>query len=183
MCPDEVPSAAAIGGGAHVAPIGAALLDDPLAFLAAEHARQTVLLGHLERVARDPQSRAARDLAAALLHWLTHELPIHVADEVRSLYPRLAGFDADGTIERLRAEHRRDQDMATRLVAGLRRAAEGRLPDPGFAAEAQEFAAGHRAHLALEERTLAPLAHRCHAPEELASLAAEMGERRGRDGR
>jgi hypothetical protein len=65
--PDGAPPSAS---GAHVAPIQAALLEDPLDFLAAKHARQTVLLGHLERVARDPQARAAKELAGALLRWL-----------------------------------------------------------------------------------------------------------------
>lgn len=175
MPPDDAPPPAS---GAHVAPIQAALLDDPIAFLSAEHARQTVLLGHLERVARDPQARAARGLAAALVRWLKEEMPLHLADEERSLYPRLAAHDDRGVLERLREEHRRDQRLIADLVSGLRRAAEGRAPEPGFAEIARGFAAGHRRHLALEESTLAPLARRCLSPEAMAALAAEMAARR-----
>jgi hemerythrin-like domain-containing protein len=164
--------------GAHVAPIQAALLDDPVAFLAAEHARQTVLLGHLERVVRDPQARAAKELAAALLRWLTHELPVHIADEERSLYPRLAAFDTTGVLDRLQDDHRRDQRLVSEVAAGLRRAAEGRVPGPRFAAAALEFAANHRAHLALEESAVTPLARHRLAPDAVASLAAEMAARR-----
>ncbi|MBW8268865.1 hemerythrin domain-containing protein [Caldovatus aquaticus] len=167
--------------GAHVAPIQPALLDDPIAFLSAEHARQTVLLGHLERVARDPQGRAARDLAAVLLVWLTEEMPLHVADEERSLYPRLAAHDEQGVLERLREEHRRDHRLIADLVSGLRRIAEGHAPMAGFPEIAREFAAGHRRHLAIEESVLAPLARRCLGPEAMAALGAEMAARR--DGR
>ena len=70
-----------VAAPALVAPLQRALLEDPLAFLSAEHARQTVLLGHLERVARAPLARAARVLAAMLLGWLTVELPTIDASE------------------------------------------------------------------------------------------------------
>jgi hypothetical protein len=173
--PDGAPPSAS---GAHVAPIQAALLEDPLDFLAAEHARQTVLLGHLERVARDPQARAAKELAGALLRWLTHELPVHVADEERSLYPRLAAFDTTGVLDRLQDDHRRDQRLVADVAAGLRRAAKSRAPGPGFTAAALEFAANHRAHPALEESAVTPLARHCLAPDAIASLAAEMAARR-----
>ncbi|MBX6372760.1 MAG: hemerythrin domain-containing protein [Acetobacteraceae bacterium] len=167
-------------GTAHVAPIQAALLDDPLAFLSAEHARQAVLLAHLERVAREPQARAARSLAVALLRWLTCELPLHIADEERSLYPRLAAFDETGLLEALRAEHRHDRRLIADIAAGLRRVAGGRAPEPGFAEAAREFAAGHRRHLIREETALTPLARRCLAPNSMATLAAEMSARRRR---
>ncbi len=178
--PPIAPSGAGTGGGADVAPLQAALLDDPLDFLSAEHARQTVLLGHLERVARDPQGRTARELAAALLRWVTEELPLHVADEERSLYPRLARFDTEGMLARLCEDHRRDHALAALVGAGLRRLSAGRAPGPGFAGEALKFVANHRAHLALEEARLAPLARRGLMPEEVAALAAEMSARRRR---
>jgi hemerythrin-like domain-containing protein len=166
--------------GAHVTPIQAALLDDPLAFLSAEHARQTALLAHLERVVREPQARAARGLAAVLLRWLTRELPLHIADEERSLYPRLAAFDEEGVLEQLREEHRRDRRLIADIAAGLRRVAGGGMPEPGFVEAAREFIAGHRRHLAHEETVLAPLARRWLGPEAMAKLAAEMIARRRR---
>jgi hypothetical protein len=75
---------------------------------------------------------------------------VHVADEERSLYPRLAAFDTTGVLDRLQDGHRRDQRLVADVAAGLRRAAKGRAPGPGFTAAALEFAANHRAHLALE---------------------------------
>ncbi|MDO9710803.1 hemerythrin domain-containing protein [Paracraurococcus lichenis] len=163
---------------ARVAPLQALLLDDPVGFLSAEHARQTVLLGHLERVARAPLGRAARGLAAMLLDWLAAELPLHIEDEERSLHPRLAAHDTTGLLPGLQAQHREDRRDIRAVQDGLRRAADGEAPDPGFAAAALAFAAGHRRHLALEESAVMPLARRVLTPEALAALADEMARRR-----
>lgn len=165
-------------GGAFVAPLQRALLGEPLAFLAAEHARQTVLLAHLERIAQDPNARAARGVAGPLLTWLTEELPLHLADEEQSLYPRLRPHDTAGVLGRLTADHRRDRLMVGKVIEGLRRLAAGRPVQEGFAVAALGFAALHRRHLELEETGLAPLARRCLTAEALAALAAEMAERR-----
>lgn len=165
---------------AHVAPLQAALLDDPLAFLSAEHARQTVLLAHLERVTRAPLAQAARGLAAMLLGWLTRELPIHIADEERSLYPRLAGHDSDGVLTQLQAQHREDRRAVRTMLGGLRQVASGLAPDIDFAPAALGFVAGHGRHLALEEAVVTPFARRVLLPEALAALAREMVERRAR---
>lgn len=170
---------AAIDEGAHVAPLQAALLEDPIAFLWAEHARQRVLLGHLERIARAPEARGARQLASALLHWLTRELPTHIADEELSLYPRLRAHDAQGVLAKLSREHVRDRAPARRLAGGLARIVAGEAPGAEFAAEALRFAAQHRAHLTTEEREVTPLARRALDPAATAALAAEMAERRG----
>lgn len=170
--------AATHDAGVHVAPLQAALLEDPLAFLWAEHARQRVLLGHLERIARAPEARGARQLASALLHWLTRELPTHIADEELSLYPRLRAHDSSGILARLSREHARDRAPARRLVGDLARVAAGERPGAGFVEEALRFAAHHRAHLATEEREVTPLARRALDPSATAALAAEMAERR-----
>ncbi|TCZ57324.1 hemerythrin domain-containing protein [Roseicella aquatilis] len=163
---------------ARVAPLQAALLDDPVAFLSAEHARQTVLLAHLERVARAPLARAARGLAAMLLRWLTTELPVHIEDEERSLYPLLAAHDASGVLRTLQAQHRENQRAIRAVMAGLHRTAAGDAPEPAFAAAALAFATGHRRHLALEEAVVTPLARRVLTPHALAALADEMARRR-----
>ncbi len=166
-------------GFAHVAPLQPALLKDPLAFLSAEHGRQTVLLRHLERLARAPLSRAARVLALALVGWLTVELPLHIADEELSLHPRLRGFDSEGLLPRLRVHHQQEQQVMPLLLAGLLRAAEGQPPPAGFLDAALAFVASHHRHLALEEATVLPLARASLGPEALADVAHEMAARRG----
>jgi len=166
-------------GRAEVSPLRAALLQDPIAFLSAEHARQTVLLAHLERVVRAPRARGARELARALLDWLSFDLPLHIADEECSLYPRLRGRDAEGVLDRLSAEHHRDREMVHTIIQGLRSVAAGTALSPGFAEMARAFVEAHRAHLALEEAVIAPLARRALSHASQAALAEDMARRRG----
>lgn len=78
----------AAGGSSFVVPLQPALLREPLDCLAAEHARQAMLLAHLERLGRQPQERAARGIAVSLLRWHTEELPVHFAGEEQSLHLR-----------------------------------------------------------------------------------------------
>ncbi len=163
---------------AHIAPLQPELLADPLAFLSAEHARQTVLLRHLERVAKAPLSRATRVLALALLGWLTVELPLHIADEEMSLHPRLSAVDTDGLLPSLRQHHQREQQLMPAVLAGLLRAAERQAPAAAFADAALAFVASHQRHLALEEALIMPLAQRSLGRETLAVVASEMAFRR-----
>lgn len=162
-----------------VSPLGATLLEDPVAFLSAEHARQRALLGHLDRLARAPAARGARQMAEALLRWLTRELPVHIADEEGSLYPRLRPHDGSGAIARLSVEHRRDASLAAAVAAGLRRlVAEGEA-DAAFRETAAAFTRLHRQHLAFEEAVITPLARAVLTDGARAALAAEMAMRRG----
>lgn len=164
-----------------LAPSHAALLRDPLGFLAAEHRRQRAVLGHLERLARAPRARTARAMAAALLRWLAEELPLHIADEEQSLHPRLRRHEP-AVVERLAAGQRRDAHLAAGMATELRALAAGR--DPGIAPlrDAADFARLHRHRLALEEETVIPLSRRLLTNEETAALAAEMAQRRGLEG-
>lgn len=158
--------------------VNEALLSDPLAFLLAEHARQKVLLSHLDRLARNHPGRGRTAMARALAAWFACELPVHLADEELSLYPRLRAHDSSGILARLSREHARDRAPARRLVGDLARVAAGERPGAGFVEEALRFAAHHRAHLATEEREVTPLARRALDPSATAALAAEMAERR-----
>ena len=161
-----------------VSPLHPSLLADPVAFLSAEHGRQTVLLAHLERVARDRLSRGARSLAQALIVWLTQELPVHICDEERSLYPRLRALDTGGLLERLQTDHLQERRTIAAVVEGLRAVAEGRVPAAGFADAACAFVEGHRRHLKIEEESVMPLARRVLTAASRAMLAEEMAHRR-----
>lgn len=158
--------------------LGHELLSDPLAFLSAEHARQSVLLGHLERLARRPDQPGGRALAAALAEWLAEDLPRHLADEEASLHSRLLPHDAEGVLRRLGAEHEQERDQAKALLPGLDAIAAHLPPPPGFAGLALRFVAEFRAHLSLEEAEVQPLARRVLGAEALAAIAAEMAARR-----
>lgn len=161
-----------------VAPLRAALLKDPVAFLSAEHGRQMALLGHLERLARAPRGKAARVMAQALLRWLREELPVHIADEEQSLYPRLRRHDA-GLVDRLSDEHRRDLRLAEATMEALRALAAGEEVPAASLADAVAFARLHRQHLELEEATVMKLSRHLLTDEESADLAGEMVRRRG----
>ncbi|MBR0672757.1 hemerythrin domain-containing protein [Neoroseomonas soli] len=164
--------------GAEFGVLGPELLTDPLAFLSAEHLRQGALLAHLERLARHPQARGARALAAALMEWLAVELPRHMADEERSLHARLEPYDTEGLLLRLREDHVDEREAAKALIADLRAIAAHHSPGPGFAALARRFASGFRAHLATEEAEVTPLARRVLSAEILTQIAAELAARR-----
>jgi hemerythrin-like domain-containing protein len=169
-------AAAATGFG--VAPIGRALLDDPVAFLSAEHARQLALLAHLERLLRAPGARGARVMAQALLGWLQRELPMHVADEELSLYPRLRQHDPAGLLARLSADHRREAPLAAETTRLLRAVARGEVPPRGSPGAAAEFAQMLRRHLEFEEAEVMPLARAALSAETRRRLATEMAARR-----
>jgi hemerythrin-like domain-containing protein len=162
-----------------VAPLTHALLADPIAFLAAEHTRQMALIGHLERLAKAPAARGARVMAGVLLRWLTEELPVHIADEERSLYPRLSPHDASGTVARLSAGHRRDAGLVATCLPGLRALYAGERAQEGFQTSAAELARLHRQQLELEDRIVMPLARAVIAGKALRALATEMAARRG----
>ncbi len=162
--------------GAVFGDLGAELLADPLAFLSAEHVRQGVLLGHLERLARHPQARGARALASALAASLVQDLPRHVAQEERSLHARLATHDPTGLLPRLRHEHAAVRAAVMPVLEGLQAIAAHRVPGADFPGLAQRFVAAYRAHLAIEEAEVLPLARRVLTPEALDAIAAELAK-------
>lgn len=167
--------------GFGVAALSADLLDDPLAFLSAEHVRQTVLLSHLERLARRPAGPAAAAMAQGLFLWLKDELPLHFADEEASLYPRLAPHDPAGTLAALAADHQRDTQLAGAVLETLRRIAAGEALAPDALAAVLGFVRLHREHLAVEEAKIMPLARAVLTPAAKLALAGEMTVRRGLD--
>jgi hemerythrin-like domain-containing protein len=151
------------------------LLADPLAFLAAEHARQRALLGHLERLAGNRTgSRVA--IARALAAWLACELPLHLRDEEESLYPRIGA--ACAALPVLSEENRMTTALRAELRADLAQIAAGHRPSGRFAAAAADFVAGYRRHLALEEREVMPAAGRALSSRDREVIHREMVARR-----
>jgi hemerythrin-like domain-containing protein len=168
------------GGEARFGGLDTALIADPLAFLAAEHARQRALLGHLERLASNRTgSRVA--IARALAAWFARELPLHLRDEEESLYPRIAGSGTPA-MQALLEGNRATAALRETLQADLAHIAAGHRPSDRFAASALEFVARYRRHLAVEDVQVMPTATRMLDSGERAGIAREMAERRGRSG-
>jgi len=165
------------GPEAQFGEVDAGLLSDPLGFLAAEHARQRALLGHLERLARNPSGPAHVAMARALAAWLACELPMHLRDEAESLYPRLAPGAAP-VLRSLEAATEAIEPARALLRAELARISTGHRPGPGFAEAALGFAADYRRRLALEEAELMPAAQHTLSGSACLAIAREMTARR-----
>lgn len=111
-------------------------------------------------------------------------LPLHVADEERSLLPRLRGRtpDLDAALASMGAQHREHDDMIAALLDAL-----GRVR--ATAGDVEARAALHRcasravrdleAHLALEEAVVFPAVREMLDAGEQAAVVAELRGRRG----
>ena len=154
-----------------------ALLADPIAFLMAEHARQRVLLGHLERLARSQAGPAHGAIAGALVAWLACELPMHLADEGASVFPRL-GTEAAEPLSAIRRDAAALDAARLRLRADLAQIATGGRVDAGLPDSVAAFVTLYRRRVAQEEGALFPLARRTLDGADRAAVAREMTERR-----
>lgn len=154
-----------------------ALLADPVAFLLAEHARQRVLLGHLDRLARLPGGPARGAIARAVAAWLACELPMHIADECISVFPRL-GSEAAGPLSVIAREAAALDAARLRLRCALAGIAMNQRRDAGLPDCIADFVTLYRRRVAAEESALFPLARRMLGGEDRAAVAREMNERR-----
>ncbi|HVY60409.1 MAG TPA: hemerythrin domain-containing protein [Planctomycetota bacterium] len=163
--------------------------EDAVDMLLACHERIRSFTALAAKLARSPGAPAAEvaDAAARVHRYFTVALPLHEADEDRSLRPRLeAARLAPAVIDAAFAmteQHRViDEEVAT-LVALCERlvrepsAIASVAPDLGRSAGRLEML--FEMHLELEERTIFPAIRGGLPPEARASLLAEMRERRG----
>jgi len=167
-------------------PDSAVAFDDPVEFIHREHNRQIVILGAIERLADAPTAPDTRETAAYALDYLERELPLHVEDEERHLFPRLAarvsaddGFE--GILAALRDEYEADDAYCRALMVDLHRLAEGRPLDDlvAFNHQARAFVGFQRRHLAWENSVLLPLARRRLNAHDTAEHGRAMAARRG----
>lgn len=172
-----------------ILPSPAAGFDDPLALLLACHDRirrhldlLERLLGHLQQAGVDDQARSA---ASSVLRYFSSAGVHHHDDEEQDLFPRLrenAGPAAIPALECLVGElaeaHGRLMQAWERLVPPLMHVSEGRQATlERF--HIVEFVEPMRAHLAVEECRLLPLAARILSAPELQRIGQAMARRRG----
>ena len=158
----------------------------PLEFIFAEHDRQRIACAALERLAGNLDAADARDNAAFVLGHLETDLPLHIADEERDLFPLLRERClADDQIEEmltlLHDEHDEDDGHCVALLGPLREIAGGDRPADAitFVARARAFASFQRRHLGWENGTILPLAERRLNDDDRAALGTAMAARRG----
>ncbi len=116
------------------------------------------------------------ELLPEVVDFIDRSVVRHETDEEESLFPRLRG-DAklSGLIDTLEAEHR----VLTKLHGALRALLD--TPEPRAIRQlGRELAERYAAHIEIEEKRLFPAARELLSPADLAAMAAEMQERRGR---
>ncbi len=157
--------------------------DDPMGLLLACHGR---ILGHCETLERLPGHLAAhgpddeaRQAAGRILRYFHTAAPLHHADEEENLFPFLAAHpdfpeSLRVPLQNLGAQHRAMEAAWRELARGLEAIAAGR--PTGFSPE--PFITMHRAHIALENGEIFPLAARLLTTDTLAGIGTAMRARR-----
>jgi len=158
----------------------------PLDFIAAEHERQLLACDRLKQHAEDIVEGRGAPNAAAVLGFLMKDLPLHTADEEKSLFPLLRKRcrpedNIEQALDQLHSEHALDGDVAEFIVSDLAVIAKGAaLPNPThLAINLRNFAELHRRHVAWENATVLPLAHRRLTEADSIGLGRAMADRRG----
>lgn len=157
--------------------------DDPLGVLRACHRRMEKQLATLRRLRKHlPQHHAdddARIAAAAIVRYFDSAARNHHADEEASLFPRLtaASEEIGKVTASLAGEHvdldRRWSRLRPLLIAIVARSS-AYLP----VKEVEAFCETYEAHIAREETLLLPRAVEVLDAATLATIGAEMAQRR-----
>lgn len=149
------------------------------------HYRSRVECDKLMELAQDPYQSNAIALADDAIEFLSHELPGHVAFELRefraTLFARCRpSDDVESIFERLAWDHAEDSEAALDLMSDLRRLATGkRLRSPcAFKATAASLARRHREHVVWENCMVLPLARRRLTVGDRIGLGPVLAARR-----
>lgn len=172
----------AVRGALDAPPV--ALLDDPLRFLDAHHARQRAVCGALRRLAAELsiERGLANDVAVAM----AEDLTLHHRDEDEDLFPLLLqrALPEDGLVSilaQLSADHIASAAPATMLREALVDIASStdRKIDSRTAALAAAFATRELRHLAIEVAIVMVIARKRLKPADLLAMSRSMKSRRG----
>lgn len=161
-----------------------ALLDQPLEYIFADHARQRAVCSALQKFATE--GHAARHDADMITAFLTQDRVLHQADEDEDLFPavRRRAVPADNlgaVLARLGDDHRRSQSMIDSIVAALCRH-PARDQERLGAADCelmQSFATVENRHLAIENSVILAIAKIRLSQNDMKSMSRGMKARRG----
>ena len=162
------------------------LLSVPLDWLFAEHYRHRQLCKLIETLAQSKAFEGGR--LAAVVDFLSSDLPLHVLDEEEDLFPllrrrALPEDDIERILGLLATDHRADQERVSHLLTGLRAClSQGVSPasDDTLRPLLIEFVSLERRHVALENAIVIPIARLRLRPEDLKALSARLAARRGK---
>lgn len=170
-----------------VAPIGADLLDAPLEYVLADHARQRNACAALQRFAAQRFAAAAE--AEELSAYFADDLALHRRDEEESLFPALRRRarkedGLDDTLTQLQAEHGEASAMERAIVNALRQPAEeGAVAlKPATRSLMRRYVKREHRHIAVENGVVLVIAGiRLNAAELKIMSAAMKARRRAQD--
>ena len=162
------------------------LLRDPLEFLVADHVRQRKICAALDALVHGTNTTESDSIVAAIVTYLSYDLPLHVADKELDLFPALLranGLD-DNTrklIDDLKSDHAHALSVARNVIALLRERlppVAGSDPTGRFAELATALTGCLLDRLSIEERTLFPLARTRLSTADLERIGRAMAARR-----
>jgi hemerythrin-like domain-containing protein len=165
---------------------------DPIGMLKDCHRRIERFLGVLAQLspaAGRPLDAAQRASLETALQYFREAAPKHTADEEDSLFPRLRAKqsaevqNAFATLDTLHHDHARADTLHTEVDRlGRTWLTQGTLPpaeSARFSELVAELAELYRAHIAIEETDLFPVAAAALETPERQGIGAEMAARRG----
>ena len=159
---------------------------DPIDWIRRNHDRQLEICHQLENVAKSSEGDRVADWAAAVLAYLTEELPLHFEDEEVDLFPLLLSKpgrsqDLTAVLEQLVSEHDLDSGLIDPVIEHLRLIADGKAPrnKTRFQACVCTLTAELRRHLNWQNRIVLPLADKKLTREDRVELRRRTADRRG----
>jgi len=160
-------------------------LQDPIEFILEEHDRQLEMCARLEDLVVCLDSGVTARFASFVLDFLTGDLPLHIEDEERDLFPLLANRRENDQnlpviLDQLVSEHELDRDLVEPIIEDLRHIVNDQVlaDSKRFCVYARTFTEAMRRHLNWENRVVLPLAERVLSEQDRAELSRSMVDRR-----
>lgn len=155
------------------------LFREPLDALYAEHVRLGAVCTYLTALESDDEALDRKVLDDAL-HYLVHDLPLHIQDEEVDLFPLLLerihhADSATGMVKQFQSEHRQQIELVEEILVSARDAAK----HASFLRSAFVFGEMQLRHMQWENSVLLPLARRRLSEADLQLLGQHMAARRG----